>query len=40
MVHNFVTRWHEKEFRGFMEHILKDAIVSCIDFSKNYAMKV
>jgi len=40
VVHNFIAHWQEKEFRGFLKHIPKDTIVSCIDFSKNYATKV
>jgi hypothetical protein len=40
VVHNFVVYRQEKEFKGFLKHILEDTIVSCIDFSKNYALKV
>ncbi len=40
VLHNFVACWQEKEFKGFLKHILEDTIASCIDFSNNYAMKV
>jgi hypothetical protein len=40
VVHNFIAHWQEKEFKGFFKHIPKGTIVSCIDFFKNYAMKV
>jgi hypothetical protein len=40
VVHNFVTCWQKKEFKRFLKHILENTIISCIDFSENYALKV
>lgn len=40
VVHNFVAHWQEKEFKGFLKHILEDTILSRIDLFENYALKV
>jgi hypothetical protein len=39
-VHNFFARWQEKEFKHFLKNIPPETVVSCIDFSENYGMKV
>jgi hypothetical protein len=40
VLHNFVIRWQRKEFKEFLKLIHENTIISCIDFSENYAMKV
>jgi hypothetical protein len=39
-VHNFFARWQEKEFKHFLKNIPPETVVSYIDFSENYGMKV
>ncbi len=31
IVHNYVSQWQEKEFKYYLQHILQDTIMSCID---------
>jgi hypothetical protein len=40
IVHNHVSQWPKKEFKYYLQHIPQNIIVSCIDFSENYAFKV
>lgn len=40
ITHNFVSNWQETQFKKFISKLPKDTIMSCIDFSQNYAMKV
>lgn len=40
ITHNFVVHWQETQFKKFISKLPKDTIMSCIDFSQNYAMKV
>ena len=40
VLHNFILKWQEKEFKRILSRLMLDTILSCIDFSQNYSMKV
>jgi hypothetical protein len=40
VLHNFISKWQEKEFKRTLSRLQPDTILSCIDFSQNYSMEV
>ena len=40
IVHNFISKWQEKEFKRTLSRLMPDTILYCIDFNQNYSMKV
>jgi hypothetical protein len=38
--HNYFTQWQNQQFQEDLEELPLDSILSCIDFSENYSMKV
>jgi hypothetical protein len=40
VLHNFISKRQEKEFKRTLSRLQPDTILSCIDFSQNYSMKV
>ncbi len=40
VIHNFVAKWQEKEFKAYVPNLPPNTIVSCIDFFENYAFKI
>ncbi len=39
VMHNFMAKWQEKEFKSSIPNFPPNTILSCIDFSENYAFK-
>jgi hypothetical protein len=37
---NYFTQWQNQQFHKDLEELPADIVLSCIDFSKNYNMKV
>ncbi len=40
MLHNYIARWQDVHFKKAMSNVSNDMVISCIDFSKNYTMKI
>ncbi len=40
MLQNFTSKWQEKEFKPYVPNLPPNMILSCIDFSDNYAFKM
>jgi hypothetical protein len=40
VMHNFTSKWEEKEFKFSIPNLPPDTIFFCIDFFENYAFKV
>ncbi len=40
LIHNFTSKWQEKEFKAYVPNLPPKTIVSCIDFQHNYAFRV
>jgi hypothetical protein len=40
VIHNFVAKWQEKEFKAYVPNLPRNTIVFYIDFFENYAFKV
>jgi hypothetical protein len=40
VIHNFTSKWQEKEFKTYVPNMPLNTIVSCIDFFENYAFKI
>ena len=38
--HSWILKWQEGEFKYFLKNFPNTTIVSCIDFSENYAFKM
>jgi hypothetical protein len=38
--HNYFAQWQERQFKKYLKDIPADVVLSCIDFSENYAMRV
>ena len=39
LTHNFEAKWQDHQFKACIDNLLPDAIVSVIDFAKNYSFK-
>jgi hypothetical protein len=40
VAHNFIFKWQDNEFKSSIPNLPHNTILSCIDFSENYAFKV
>ncbi len=40
VLHNYVSRWQDLQFRKCLKNLHPKTILSCVDFSKNYTMKI
>jgi hypothetical protein len=40
LVHNFTSKWQEKEFKAYVPKFPPNVVVFYIDLSDNYAFKV
>ncbi len=40
LIHNFTSKWQEKEFKAYVPILPPNTIVFCIDLLENYAFKV
>lgn len=40
ILHNFIASWQDFEFKQLFTSIPGDSIISCMDFSENYSMKI
>jgi hypothetical protein len=38
VLHNYIARWQDVHFKEAMSNVYNDMVISCIDFSNNYAM--
>ncbi len=39
VLHNFTSKWQEKEFKSYVPNLPPNTMLSCIDFSENYVFK-
>jgi hypothetical protein len=40
VLHNYVASWQDFQFRELLSSVPPDTLVSCVDFSENYTLKV
>jgi hypothetical protein len=40
VLHNYVFRWQDLQFKECLQNFTHDEIMSCVDFSKNYTLKI
>jgi len=40
VLHNYVSRWQDLQFRKCLKNLHPKTILSCVDFSENYTMKI
>ncbi len=40
VLHNYVAHWQDVWFKEVLSIVSNDMVISCIDLSKNYTMKV
>jgi hypothetical protein len=40
LLHNYVASWQDFQFREFFSSVPPNTLVSCVDFSENYTLKV
>lgn len=40
VVHNYIATWQDYQFKELFSSLSKDTVISCVDFSENYSMKV
>ncbi len=40
VLHNYVARWQDAQFRKLLNNVFNDMVVCCIDFSENDMMKI
>jgi hypothetical protein len=40
VLHNFLARWQDVQFKQLVETLPKGCVISCVNFSKNYTMRV
>jgi len=40
IVYNFLASWQDLQFKEFFSSVLDDTLISYVDFSENYSMKV
>jgi hypothetical protein len=40
VLHKFLARWQDAQFKELMEAMPTGSMISCVDFSKNYTMRI
>jgi hypothetical protein len=40
VLHNYIAHWQDVQFKEVLSVVFDDMVISCIDFSENYTMKV
>jgi hypothetical protein len=40
VLHNYIARWQDSQFKEVLSNVFDDMVISCIDFSENYTMKI
>jgi hypothetical protein len=40
ILHNFLARWQDVQFKELLETMLERAMVLCVEFSENYTMRI
>jgi hypothetical protein len=40
VLHNYVSRWQDLQFKKCLENFHHKTILSCVDFTENYTMKI
>jgi hypothetical protein len=40
VLHNYVSRWQYLKFKECLQNFTHDAIISCVDFSESYTLKI
>lgn len=40
IIHNYIANWQQFQFKACLFDIPPKTIISCVDFSENYTMKV
>jgi len=40
ILHNYVSKWQDFQFCECLENLAHDTMFSCVDFSKNYTLKI
>jgi hypothetical protein len=39
-LHNYVSWWQDLQFKECLKNLPPETILTCVDFSKNYTMKI
>jgi hypothetical protein len=40
VLHNYVSRWQDLKFKECLKNLPLEIVLACVDFSKNYTMKI
>jgi hypothetical protein len=40
ILHNFLARWQDVQFKELLETMLEGVVISCVDFFENSTMKI
>jgi hypothetical protein len=40
ILHNYASRWQDLQCHECLENLTHDIVLLCVDFSKNYALKI
>jgi hypothetical protein len=40
LVHNYIATWQDLQFKELFSSVPRDTVISCVDFSENYSMKI